>query len=366
MIVSIKAVTAPIFFSSGLALLLALEQLTRKRPNRANLLFSSIFLCCSIIIWGAGAVANWLPPKAPWTIYLFFSAICCVGPAYYFYFTLLLHPEKKFGARSLLHFIPGFGAFCIETGFQLLPLDFKMNWLNEMFVEPPKHALMVLVVVGAVHAFFYLSYLLKMDLGMVWNVKEVKTELRLLVIVDVLAILTIVTLYVGFTFKAPNLFHAGGLILSLLTISVFLGYNRFPHFLQLLKREFEKKSYERSSLVGVDVEEVGAKLAELIREEKIYTDSELNLKGLAEMLALTPHQLSEYLNERLQADFRSFINGFRVAEAKRILLEKPAKNILDICYDVGFGSKSAFNMVFKKETGLTPSEFRETAKQGDA
>jgi len=71
-------------------------------------------------------------------------------------------------------------------------------------------------------------------------------------------------------------------------------------------------------------------------------DSELNLKGLADRLSLTPHQLSEYLNERVKQDFRSFINSFRVEAAKRILIEEPEKSILTICYDVGFGSKSTF------------------------
>ena len=34
--------------------------------------------------------------------------------------------------------------------------------------------------------------------------------------------------------------------------------------------------------------------------------------------------------------------------------------ILEILYDVGFNSKSAFNNAFKKNTGMTPSEFKRT------
>ncbi|ACL01739.1 transcriptional regulator, AraC family [Desulfatibacillum aliphaticivorans] len=361
MVWSIQAITLPIFFASGLALLLALEQVLRKKPNTANLLFSSIFVCCAIILWGAGAVANSLPPKMPLTIYLFFTAICCVGPLYYFYFTLLLHPEKRFSPRSLIHFIPAFGAFCAETGFQMLPLEFKTAWLNEMFVQPPRNALMVLVVIGAVHAAAYISYLLKMDLGLVWNVKQVKNELRGMLVIDVLAILCVVALYIGFTFKILWLFHYGGLLLTVLTVSVFLGYNRYPGFLQLLQEEFEKKRYEKSSLTHVDVSAINESLHKLIAEEKIYTDCELNLAGLADMLSLSPHQLSEFLNERVQTDFRSFINSFRVEEAKKLLVQEPDKNVLTICYDVGFGSKSTFNNVFKKETGQTPTQYRESA-----
>jgi len=361
---SIEAWTIPIFFGAGLAFLMAAAQWVRQEANKANLLFSLVFLCCFVIILGAGVVANNLPPRYPFTIYLFFTAICLVGPSYYFYFNVLLHPETTFQTRSLLHFVPAILAFLLENGFQILPLAFKKQWLSEMFTSPPQHVLTLLVIAAALHSFSYLVYLLRMDLGLVWNVREVKAELHLLVIVDVLAILSVVALFLGFTFQWPRVFVAGGNSLALLTVGVFLGYNRYPLFLQTLKTEIEKKRYEKSSLTGVDTERVHRRLLELVESERIYRDSELNLKSLADRVALTAHQLSQYLNERMGADFRSFINAYRVAEAKELLTRDPDRNILAICYDVGFGSKSSFNSVFKKETGQTPREFRDTVLEG--
>lgn len=354
----IEAATIPIFFAAGLALLMAVEHLTRKRPNRANVLFFLTFLCCYIIIQGAGFVANNVPPRHPMSIYLFFTAICVVGPTYYFYFNLLLHPEKEPGRASRLHLLVPAITFLIETGFQLQPLAFKKQWLTEMFASPPQNILILLVIVGALNAFSYLTYLLRMDLGLVWNVKEVKSELRLIVLIDVLAILSVMALFIGFTFKLHSLFIIGGNCLALLTVAVFLGYNRYPHFLQMLKTEYDKKRYEKSSLTGVDTDLINDRLMELIQREKIYTETEINLKSLSEKLSITPHQLSEYLNDHLKADFRSFINSFRVEEAKKLLARQPEKSVLEICFDVGFGSKSSFNAVFKKATGQTPSEFR--------
>jgi len=206
--------------------------------------------------------------------------------------------------------------------------------------------------------------LLKMDLGLVWNVKEIRSELRLMIIVDVLAIVSVVSLFIGFTFKMPMVFVIGGNLLTLLTVSVFLGYNRYPDFLQMLKTEIDRQRYEKSSLNGVDIESVNHLLMKRIRNEKIYKEMDINLKSLSETLSITPHQLSEYLNDHLKSDFRSFINSFRVEEAKRLLKEEPEKGVLDICFDVGFGSKSSFNSVFKKATGKTPSEFRGSGPAG--
>ncbi|MEW5735024.1 MAG: helix-turn-helix domain-containing protein [Thermodesulfobacteriota bacterium] len=358
MIWQVEAATIPIFFAAGLALLMAVEHITRKRPNKANLLFFLTFLCCYIIIQGAGFVANSVPPRHPMSIYLFFTAICLVGPTYYFYFNLLLYPDKKYGAASKAHLVVPLIAFCIETGFQCMPSAYKKEWLTAMFAAPPQNILILLVIMGAANAFAYLAYLLRMDLGMVWNVREVKSELRLIVIIDVLAILAVVTLFIGFTFKLHNLFIAGGNTLAVLTIAVFLGYNRYPHFLQMLKTEIDKKRYEKSSLNGVDTDLINDRLMKLFTSEKVYTETELSLKGLSDRLSITPHQLSEYLNDHLKADFRTFINSFRVEEAKKLLTEKPEKSVLEICFDVGFGSKSSFNSVFKKATGQTPSEFR--------
>jgi AraC-like DNA-binding protein len=54
----------------------------------------------------------------------------------------------------------------------------------------------------------------------------------------------------------------------------------------------------------------------------------------------------------------------RVEEAKKRLLD-PAKkhySILAIAEEVGFNSKSSFNLVFKKHVHMTPSEFRKSSR----
>jgi len=71
---------------------------------------------------------------------------------------------------------------------------------------------------------------------------------------------------------------------------------------------------------------------------------------------MSRHHVSEVLN--LQA-YKN-IYEFRVGAVCERLQARTSNNILSIALDKGFSSKSAFNMVFKKITGLTPSQYRKT------
>jgi AraC-like DNA-binding protein len=68
----------------------------------------------------------------------------------------------------------------------------------------------------------------------------------------------------------------------------------------------------------------------------------------------------------LQQNFFDFINRYRIEEAQRLLTDPPDKKItvLEVLYECGFNSKSSFNTLFKKHTGLTPSEFKKKNMPG--
>lgn len=94
-------------------------------------------------------------------------------------------------------------------------------------------------------------------------------------------------------------------------------------------------------------------------KEKMYADEDLTLGTLASCVHLTAHQLSEFLNERLGKNFNQFVNEYRVAEARRMLLAEMDRTTLSIAYAVGFNSRSAFYRAFHKLTGQSPGKFRE-------
>ena len=121
--------------------------------------------------------------------------------------------------------------------------------------------------------------------------------------------------------------------------------------------------YERSTLTPERAERYLKRLREVMESERPYADGELTLQKLAGRLSIPAQHLSQTVNGRLNQSFTDFVNAYRVAEAKRMLTDPRLRHysVLAIAEEVGFNSKSSFNAVFKKQTGLTPSEFRNTS-----
>jgi AraC-like DNA-binding protein len=107
---------------------------------------------------------------------------------------------------------------------------------------------------------------------------------------------------------------------------------------------------------------VAAALARLMGEGRGYAREGLSLAGLAEQLRTPEYRLRRVINQRLgHRNFNAFVNGLRLAEARRRLADPAERQlpVLTIALDVGFGSIGPFNRAFKADTGLTPTEFRQ-------
>lgn len=149
--------------------------------------------------------------------------------------------------------------------------------------------------------------------------------------------------------------HAIGFLLC---CTVVLEY-AYPDIITDVKKEAEKESrYKNSQLASVNIQHLNSRLARLLETEKLYRDETLNHDRLASLLNLNRHQLSEYLSQHQEKTFFQLLNKHRIAESKKILLERPGETILSIAFAVGFQTKSVFNNAFKQETGMTPTEYR--------
>ncbi len=121
--------------------------------------------------------------------------------------------------------------------------------------------------------------------------------------------------------------------------------------------------YGKSSLREEAAPELVDRLRALMRTTKPYADAQLTLDRLAGLLDVPRHHLSQLLNQHLGVSFTEFVNGYRVAEASAQLVDpgNDAYTIDSIAESAGFGSRSNFYTVFRRMTGLTPTQYRGVA-----
>ncbi|MBI9097880.1 MAG: helix-turn-helix transcriptional regulator [Spirochaetaceae bacterium] len=126
------------------------------------------------------------------------------------------------------------------------------------------------------------------------------------------------------------------------------------------KSESEKTKYGKSALTPTLAVEFKTRLIKYMESKKPYLQQGLTLSDLAKGINITPHNLSQILNEQFSLTFFDYINGLRVDEAANMLSSPEGRQLLivSIAFDAGFSSLSSFNAAFKKKKGVTPSQFR--------
>lgn len=303
------------------------------------------------------------------------------GPFLYIYITTLTTKNYKLSKRDLLHFLPAAGFIIYLLFSSIFPLYFERISINHVSknIEPPLPFIIFLIVTalsGPVYFLLSINLFKKLDINIFNNFsysEEIDLDwLRKLVYIfgAIWSILIIIAI-IHHVFKLFSMaFCLDGLFLSLSIFIMLIGYYG------LSQKEIFNNSYGESndfitdvpikyvgfSLKEADIENYIQKLNHYMIKEKPYLISSLTLPQLASNLEIPSHHLSKVINENFESNFFDFINKYRIEEVKAKLANPKFNNfsLLGIALDSGFNSKSAFNRVFKKITGLTPSKYKET------
>jgi AraC-like DNA-binding protein len=348
-------------FGFTFSLVLAVAQGVRKKPELPNYLNSAIFTCNAVLQLGVLLIALRVPVRCPWSIVAFLSSIFFIGPLIYYYNYILINPSsfrERLQGMQIAHLVPGFIVLAAEIIFQLFPNQYKITVLDAALNGTEWNPIAILCLAGSIHASLYFLYMFIQGLS-VRDVESVRVPLLIMSTMYLACMVSVITVACGFFIKSDNVLYSGGAMVPAINTIIFLANNRYPKFFKLIESEIKKKKYERSLLYGIDTSLLGERLNELMADKSIYNDFDITLEKLSEMLFITQHQLSQFLNEKLNTNFRQYINSYRIEEAKNLLVGNPGQSIISICFKVGFGSKSAFNDIFKKFTGENPSDYRE-------
>ena len=95
--------------------------------------------------------------------------------------------------------------------------------------------------------------------------------------------------------------------------------------------------------------------------EKNYK-KDLSRESISEELGINENKLSKVIKDELGMNFVSYLASVRIKKAKE-LLEKSDKNVTEIYEATGFNNRNTFIRTFKKEVGITPSEYRKKYKK---
>ncbi len=125
---------------------------------------------------------------------------------------------------------------------------------------------------------------------------------------------------------------------------------RTAYFSKLLELKTAKKSEEIRSVEVNFVKQI----QECALEKVVYTTEEL-----AQKLAMSRSKLNKKINTLTGMSIANYIKHIKMEKAKE-LLKNTNLQVNEIAYQIGYEEASLFTKVFKKTTGQTPTNYRQT------
>ncbi|MBP7736059.1 MAG: AraC family transcriptional regulator [Spirochaetes bacterium] len=360
-ILSIEFISAAfIFFSAGLSILICVGQLSGRVRYFENYVLAAYLTSLSIILFQICLIVNDLHYSHPRLLFFHVTALYFMAPIIYCADYLVILPVEAMPRKMAFLFLPvaiGLGA---DIAFIAMADEARIALLKDLFSGAASSSALRarMIIAGAgVQMVVCLGFLLRKFITTRRTGENVVIFYVMTLSIVVIAGITVVTI-LGYVIGSYSLLRWGANLTGLLVICAYLVSLRYPKILQLLMFEAEKKYSNRSLLEQVDVPSLTKKLNRLMDGDRIYADDQLTLRDLADELSITPHQLSQLLNERLNTNFNTYVNQYRIRDAKDMLISQPEKTVLAISLEVGFNSKSAFYEAFSRFTGMSPQNFR--------
>jgi len=298
-----------------------------------------------------------LQEQLPYLQFLPVLFIWGIGPAFYIYFKLYFGETISL-KKVYTYFIP---LLFEQLYFNTITLIW---WLNNWEYKNMSSIEKLLVdsvfsvehVIGMILIGFYLvkSFQLIKSKGLHTSSKNASIFFYSFLIVWL--IWTLYTFFDAIEYNLnlpPSSFYFFYILLTILLYGVsFLGF-------KIDNSKFSLIGVDKRTELSSEMIELSHEIQNIIEKEKLYLNPELNLRDLSDLLEVTPNKISNTINITKKESFRDFINQYRVNEFKRRLKKSNLEThtIISIAYDSGFNSKSSFQRIFKKNEGMTATEY---------
>ena len=96
--------------------------------------------------------------------------------------------------------------------------------------------------------------------------------------------------------------------------------------------------------------------------DQYYMDPNMSLNQVAVFVNHSPSHFSVMFSQGTCKTFKEYLTELRIKKAKELLRTTTLRSS-EISYQIGYGDPHYFSFIFRKNTGLTPTEFRSQAKK---
>jgi len=348
--------------------------------TKKKLQLKDYFLSAYILILGLNLMfMYWFETgyhdSKPVIIILDFAYWTLLGPLLYIYIDITVAKKQQLKWNYLIHLFPfifiliAFSDY-LTTGinssffnYRSSSMLFKAGYLVWMYNSPVYYIILI----------FKLNKHKKRIKNYFATPKDIDLK-WLNYLIHGFAVFLFFLLFSGLIFRWFNLsvvidsYHFTWLVMVIYIFGIgFYGYKQKGIFSDYevkiekqLVSEPDKDQYKKSGLREEEASMIQESLELIMDRDKPYLDYDITLPKLADILNTTSHKLSQVINEKYNANFFEFINRYRLIDLKVLLKDESNADtkIMALAYDCGFNSKSAFYSFFKKETFLTPTDYR--------
>lgn len=363
--------TAAIIF--GIAtlqgILVIINLIFQKKGSRiANVLLIAMVLSITLIIFQNFIVFSGAYKQLPFLILPFYALNGLKGPLFFLYVAFLLNPNRGFKWYDLLHAALFFYMLYEQKDFLFMKEEYKVATIDYVYYGDGKlnPSSLLRIIWQRLIPIGYALAAIKLIRSKINELKTWTSDTNLQYLTRFQ-----ITAYMVLAFSL--VFLILGIYSSLFETSLG-NYEAYHHIINSLivialavvaiqqpeRLIFTMQPQPKQTKTKVSHELAASSLKQLMLDSKPYLNQSLKLYDLAKLTDTLPHVLSDQINQEMKMNFYEFVNQYRVEEFKERVVSSEYSHLtfLAIALDVGFNSKASFNRIFKKQTGMTPSQYK--------
>ncbi|TAJ09771.1 AraC family transcriptional regulator [Marinilabiliaceae bacterium JC017] len=315
------------------------------------------------------------------------NLLLAVGPFMYLYSYYLINGINRFRVKNLVHFVPAIlfmilSATVVDNTQKVIPRYFFTRDSNLWF-RILYSVCFNASIIGYTFCCFRLLHRHESTIENFFSSHSEKYNLRWIkYIFSFFTILFLLIIFIAITNLSSRL-GLKNLIRDIMNIGFlaftysvslfgfrqgFVYEGKLVHLLNQSKAEepasVATPKYEKSGLKSDEADQHLQSITSYMEKHYLWRNSDLTIQHLSDQLNIPKHHITQTINSKLGKNFYQFVNEYRLAEVKKMLvdLNYASWSILGIAYECGFNSKSSFNTFFKQATGQTPSEYKKNSQ----